>query len=335
MTAERLQITSKLIGLSRWPHWSTSKLPFLGAAALLLAPPKISAVQILAIIATVGCWAAFGYCINDVADRACDLQVGKPNSAADVATPTWASFLVLTAIASVALSLFWSADPTGPPLVLGGLLLASTYSLPPVRFKERGAVGLAIGAAAQWLLPVLAVSTVQGAGPARLTGWGLAILGLAIGTRWMAVHQLQDAVADRRAGVRTYASDGGSVWPVLLGAFLAEIVLLTTVLVTAWPQSRPAAAALVFWIAQEVLLRPRGEPMRQKLQGYDHAPLAEYYFFLLPVSLAVARGLTSPAFLAIAAGFLVLGWCYLQMMIGEWCEAWGKRSASYDRPHNR
>jgi hypothetical protein len=116
------------------------------------------------------------------------------------------------------------------------------------------------------------------------------------------------------------------VWPVLLGAFTAEIVLLAVALGLTWPQSLPAAVAVAFWIVQQWLLRPRGEPMRQKLQGYDHAPLAEYYFFLLPVSLALARGLSSPAFMVVAVAFVALGWCYLQMMTGEWHEAWRERT---------
>lgn len=321
----------RLFGLARWPDWSTSKLPFLGAAALLLAPTESTAVQILAIVGTVLCWAAFGYCVNDVADRACDLQAGKTNRASNVSPASWALFLTLSAASSLLLSLSWAADLVAPALVLAGLLLASAYSLPPFRLKERGAIGLAAGAASQWLLPVLAISAVQAGGWSRPAAWCVALLGLAIGTRWMAVHQLQDMAADHRAGVSTYASRGGRVWPVLLGAFTAEVVLLAIALGLTWPQSLPAAAALAFWIVQQGLLRPRGEPMRQKLQGYDHAPLAEYYFLLLPVSLALARGLSSPTFLVVAAVFVVLGWCYLQMMSGEWYETWTERRLTHDR----
>jgi 4-hydroxybenzoate polyprenyltransferase len=317
---------TELLGLTRWSDWSTSKLPFLGAAALLLAPPEATAVQVLAILGTVLCWAAFGYGVNDVADRVCDLQAGKPNRAANVSPASWVLFLILSATASLVLTLFWAADLAAPALVLGGLLIATAYSLPPFRLKERGAMGLAAGAISQWLLPVLAISAVQVGGWSRPATWCLALLGLAIGTRWMAIHQLQDTAADHRAGVCTYASRGGQVWPVILRAFLAEVVLLAVTLVLTWPQSLPAGAALAFWIVQQWLLRPRGETMRQRLQGYDHAPLAEYYFLLLPVSLALARGVSSPAFLLIAAVFVALGWCYLQMMSGEWYEAWRERA---------
>ena len=320
-----------LVSLARWPDWSTSKLPFLGAAALLLAPPETPAIQILAILVTVLCWAAFGYCVNDVADRVCDSQAGKTNRAGNVSPASWALFLTLSAGSSLLLSLYWAADLAAPALVLAGLLLASAYSLPPFRLKERGAIGLAAGAASQWLLPVLAISAAQSRGWSRPAAWCIALLGLAIGIRWMAIHQLQDTMADRRSGVRTYASGGGQVWPVLLSAFMAEVVLLAIALGLTWPQSLPAAAALAFWIVQQWLLRPRGEPMRQKLQGYDHAPLAEYYFLLLPVTLALVRGMSSPAFLLVAALLVALGWCYLAMMSGEWHETWTERRLTHDR----
>lgn len=314
------------VQLARWSDWSTSKLPFLGAGALLLAPSESTALEVLTIIGTVFCWAAFGYCINDVADRDCDLRAGKFNRAANVSAASWAIFLALTATGSVSLSLFWAADLAAPALVLSGLLLAIAYSLPPLRLKERGAVGLVAGAASQWVLPVLAISAAQTRGWSSPAAWCIAFLGLAIGIRWMAIHQLQDTMADRRAGVRTYASRGGQVWPVLLGAFTAEVVLLAVTLVLTWPQSLPAGAALAFWIGQQIWLRPTGEPMRQKLQGYDHAPLAEYYFLLLPVTLALARARSSPVFLIVVAGFVALGWCYLEMMIGEWQEVWKARA---------
>jgi 4-hydroxybenzoate polyprenyltransferase len=256
------------------------------------------------------------------------LQAGKINRASNVSPLNWAIFLASSGTTSLLLSLSWGADFAAPALVLGGLVLATAYSLPPLRLKERGALGLVAGAASQWLIPVVAVSTVQPEGLEYPASWTLALLGLAIGMRWMAVHQLQDIEADRRASVRTYASLGGQVWPVLLGAFIAEVFFLAVTLLLTWPHSFPATVALAFWIAQEALLRPRGEPLWQKLQGYDRAPLAEYYFLLLPVSLALARVPSSPAFLIIAAVFVALGWCYLQMMTGEWCETWRERARS-------
>ena len=326
--ASRLARWTPWVRLARWPDWSTSKLPYIGAVTLLLASPQTSAVRVLGILGTVLFWAAFGYGINEVADRDCDLRAGKSNRAAHLTTLRLVLFLTLTASAASGLSLLWAPDHAAPVFVVVGLLLAVAYSLPPLRLKERGVFGLLAGSASQWVLPVLAVAAAEPRGWSRPAAWCLAFLGLAIGTRWMAIHQLQDAVADHRAGVRTYASRGGRVWPVLLGAFLTEVVFLVASLKLMWPQSLPAVIGLAFWVVQQAVLRPRGESLRQKLQGYDHAPLAEYYFLLLPFSLALGRGLSSPSYLVLAAGFVALGWCYLEMMSGEWCEVWRARRTS-------
>jgi 4-hydroxybenzoate polyprenyltransferase len=325
--ARELSTLRVILRLARWPDWSASKLPYLGAAALLLAPAGASAARLFAMLATVVLWAAFGYGINDVADRDCDRRAGKENRAAAISTLCRTFFLVLTAGGAIGLTFLWAADHMAPTFVAGGLLLAGVYSIPPFRLKERGALGLVAGAASQWVLPVLALAAGQPRGWSRPEAWCLALLGLAIGIRWMAIHQLQDADADRRADVRTFAANGGRMWPLLAGAFAAEIVILAALLALMWPRSMPAAAALVFWIAQQALLRPRGESFQQKLRGYDHAPLAEYYFLLLPATLAAARALSAPSFLLLAAAFVALGWGYIAMMSGEWYEAWQTRQA--------
>jgi hypothetical protein len=177
-------------------------------------------------------------------------------------------------------------------------------------------MGLVAAAIAQWFLPVLAISTVRPWGWLRSDAWGLALLALAIGMRWIAIHQLYDVAADRKAGVRTYASGHGRVSHVIRGAFLAEWTLLTATLLLTWPRSIPAVLALAFWVVQQTVFCSPGESLRTRLQGYEQAPLAEYYFLLLPVSLALGRGQSSSAFLVIAAALLLLGCGYIKRMFG-------------------
>jgi 4-hydroxybenzoate polyprenyltransferase len=308
--------------LSRWHDWCTSKLTYTGAAIALLAPQESSVVVLLAVVGTIAAWAAFGYGINEVADRQCDQQAGKSNRAAGLSRATWSLFLLLTAGSSLGLTLLWRADAAAPALVLAGLVLSAGYSLPPLRLKERGAMGLVAAAVAQWGLPVLAVSAIQPWGSLRPGPWCLALLGLAIGMRWIAVHQMHDTAVDRNAGVQTYASGGGRIWLVIMGAFLSELVLLATTLVITLPESIPAIVALGLSIILQLLPRPRGDSFRKRLQGYEHAPLREYYFLLLPVTLAVGRGLSSPAFLLLAAMFLVLGSGYVGGTIADLRRSW-------------
>lgn len=306
--------------LSRWREWAQSKLLFAAAASLLLAPDA-PAPRLLAMIATVAPWAAFGYAINDVADRDADRRAGKANRAASLASTRWALFLLLTAAAALGLSLVWAADAAAPLFVLAGLALAVVYSLPPVRLKERGAIGLVAAAAAQWALPVMALSAAETRGWQRPAAAALALLGLAIGLRWIAVHQLADVARDRTAGVRTYAALGRPVTAVILAAFVAEMTLLATSLALTWPRSMPALLALGGWIVAAELPRLRRESLRGRLGRYQAAPLREYYFVLLPASLVLGRVLASPLPLVPAVLLLPLGWRCLSARIERWIDA--------------
>jgi 4-hydroxybenzoate polyprenyltransferase len=306
------------IRLARWRDWFQSKLPFITASALLLAAPYARPVTIVQMMVTVAFWAAFGYGVNDIADRRADGRAGKANRAAQVSTASRTLFVLFTAGVALVSCLFWADSASAPGFVVAGLVLAVAYSVRPIRLKERGGWGLAAAAVAQWALPVLAVAAAEPGGLLRPAAWLLSALGFAIGLRWMAVHQLQDATADRRAQVRTYASSGADVWPVIVAAFTLEIGLLAAMLFLAWPASQPAVIALACWgIWMALPRRPRGS-FRTRLQGYEEAPLSEYYFLMLPVALALGHVSSSYGFLGVAALLLLLGAAHAWRMLRQW-----------------
>jgi 4-hydroxybenzoate polyprenyltransferase len=306
------------IQLARWRHWFQSKLPFITAGALLLAPAHASPRNIIAMMITVAMWAAFGYGINDVADRDVDDRAGKPNRAVRVTQASSTVFLVLMAGGALAMCRLWAADAAAIGFLAAGLILAAAYSIRPVRLKGRGVWGLIAAAAAQWSFPILAVSAAEPAGWMRPATWSLSVLGLAIGLRWMAVHQLHDAAADRRTGVRTYAATGTDIRPVIVAAFGFELVALALVLLVSWPASQPALFALGCWALWLGVVRSPRRSFRTRLQGYDEAPLSEYYFLMAPLALALGRVSASPGFALIAVLLLLLGAPHIQRMRREW-----------------
>ncbi len=295
------------VQLARWRDWFQSKLPFITAGALLLAPPGARALTIVQMMITVAFWAAFGYGVNDIADKRADGLAGKANRAAQISLASRTLFLLLTAGGALATCLFWADAAAAPGFVLAGLVIALTYSVRPIRLKARGIWGLPAAAAAQWSFPILAVSAAEPGGWLRPVAWSLSALGLAIGLRWMAVHQLQDTAADRRANVRTYVSSGASAWPVIVSAFACEIGALIAVLLLGWPMSWPALIALACWVSLRVLFRRPAESLGARLRGYGEAPLSEYYFLMLPVALALSRASSSYGFLGIATVLFLVG----------------------------
>jgi hypothetical protein len=326
----------KWVRLARWRDWVQSKLPFLTAITVLLLPSATSASRVLEIVATIVAGAAFGYGLNEVSDRASDRRAGKLNRAAELPRWQWLAYLILTGAGAVGLSFVWAPDAAAPVLVLLSLGLASAYSVPPLRLKERGVAGLATAAAAQWALPVLVVSAAEPDGWLHASSWLFALLSMAIGTRWMVVHQLLDALRDRRSGVRTYLSrrlDVGGLLPVVLAC---ELVLLGAGLASSWPRSAPAAIALGPYLAFELYLLLRRRSLSVRLASYEQAPLAAYYFFVLPVALAIGELVTATGSGTVAGLLLAVALPQLVAMVRGWRGGAGsavnRARASVQRP---
>ena len=326
MSARRSAVWADWAALSRWRWWARTRPPFLAAMTVLLVP-SVTAWQMLAIMATVVAGAAFGFGLNEVADRASDARAGKRNRAAEMGRGRWLAFLIVAPAGALGLSLAWAPDPTGPALVLFALGLAVAYSAPPLRLKGRGGAGLAAAVAAGWAVPVLVVAAAQPGGLLRPAPWLLAAMGAAVGTRSEGNHQLQDILRDRRSGVQTYASAHGGIGGLLLGAFACELVLLGAGLAWTWPRSAPAAIALVPSLAQQGLLLWRGPPLSTRLASIGEAPLATYYFVALPIALAAAALFTAMApalvgamLLALAAPQLIATTRYWRTYAGSFTE---------------
>ena len=287
-----------------------SKLLFVAGAAVLLAP-EASFGDVVAVLGTISLWAAFGYASNEIADRASDARAGRRNGAAELGLGGGGLLLAAAAGLTLASCAVWAAGAAGPLAVGAGLALAHAYSQPPLRLKERGPLGIVAAAAAQWMLPVVAAAGLRPDGWRQPETWALALLGLAIGVRWMTVHQMHDRESDRRAGVRTFGASGADLDPVLRGVFAAEIVLLALVAVLAWPRSAAPLVAALLWLALDVRRRRGRAPLRARLRTYGRAPLAELYFLLLPLALTLERALASPPFLLLAPAIGLLGSDYV------------------------
>jgi 4-hydroxybenzoate polyprenyltransferase len=283
----------RALSLTRWREWAQSKLPFAAGAALLLAPGDVPLARLLLALASIAGWAAFGYAVNDVADLEVDRAAQKQNRARSMSRAVAIAVPLVSGGLAIALSVAWGADGAAPRIVAAGLALSAAYSLPPLRLKERGVLGLVAAATAQWALPVLAVAAVARGGWRTPAAWSGALLGLAIGLRWIGIHQLADEAGDRRAGVRTFAVKGGPVARLVGAAFAAELLLLALSLALTWPRSLPAAVALAGWVLLAEAPRLRRRPLAARLRSYPDAPLRAFYFALLPLSLLAARSISA------------------------------------------
>ena len=220
--------------LVRWDHWYESKVPLffiVGYTMLILHGADLASLFNyirLALFAVF--FLAFGYALNDFCDREIDRQAGKTNTIAELSPNV--GIAILIALFIVGLAWLPTKNLRSICLAILAYFFIAFYSLPPFRFKERGALGLIVAAAAQRTLPALLFFDAYDHW--RLDTSLLSLLFFFIGLRWIIGHQLWDLENDLRSGAQTYATLTGKnhleglmanfVFPIETGLLIASIL---------------------------------------------------------------------------------------------------------------
>lgn len=291
----------------RWRTWYDSKAPLflvcIYYAAITADADALSVTGDMAVLFLLLClYASFGYSVNSLSDRAVDTSVDKSNALAEIPDRAGKYLVGILAGASIAFVFYvFRGQPSVTVLFCLAFLTAAAYSLKPVRFKERGMLGLLAAAVAQRTFP--AVIVFQAMHAWDWTALALCALSTAIGLRSIIVHQLKDEAADRRAKVRTVATTRGGpflrrmlthgVFPLELTALVAAVALMSTEL---------AAAGIVFlgygiWSVVQ-LLTPGGR-RDKRFSRFSPKVLADWYYLYWPVLLAAGLVVHATAFLPV------------------------------------
>lgn len=147
---------------------------------------------------------AYGYLINDLADVKLDQRHGKPNVFQGM-SQGWAVLVPPMALVSgLLLALPFLDRSWFLPLWLVWILAATSYSLPPLRFKDRGAIGLVATIAAQQTLPTALMFAAWG----KLVRWEALIFILFATIRGISSdvsHQMRDWSNDAGTSTSTFA----------------------------------------------------------------------------------------------------------------------------------
>jgi 4-hydroxybenzoate polyprenyltransferase len=223
----------------RWKDWGAGKLPFLlgvcfyaGLSGRLLSIHYIIDCLIFALLAATS--SAYGYLINDFGDIEIDTRQGKRNAFAGWPRRRAVCFLVALAVLSAFLTLPFAARPWLLPLWVLWLGVSTAYSLPPLRFKERGIVGLIVPALAQQALPVL-IAFAAFDQLAGLDVWLWVAYALSKGISLILLHQRRDLVGDRMTQTRTFATGRGertTAWAASLALEVEKVLLWGLLLVS-------------------------------------------------------------------------------------------------------
>jgi len=213
------------VRLTRVQGWWDKLLHLTGSAFLLWIYSGRTYVDItgfMAYLVAVVCLLMGGYTINDAADFPQD------NKTSSKSMPQQKHSLILSVAAlTTSLILIYTITNKPLPLVITAvtILIGVEYSMPPIRFKERGIWGIIVGAATQrpaiflifaaiicvwnWLSTVLAVWL--------FCGGMLGMLG----------HQILDYQNDLNNGVRTFVVRHGQRMALQLCMVCAMLLILT------------------------------------------------------------------------------------------------------------
>jgi len=204
------ELLNQLGRLVRWHDWGPSKIPtlwgivfYIGLSQRPLAPTFTAKAAVF--IAFAALHSALGYAVNDWGDRALDKLHGKPNAFASLSRTQVLAVFGSLAILSILSGLAFADDVLWVLLWLGWVFASLGYSLPPLRFKERGTWGLAASSVAQWSLPVL----LTFAALADVARWDAALLTLALtisGATLEVAHQRFDRQRDASTHTHTLGS---------------------------------------------------------------------------------------------------------------------------------
>jgi hypothetical protein len=251
-------LAARALGLVRFGNWWTHKIPPLLLVVYVElirrhASLGASVAAVFVLVFCVSCVAAYGHVVNDWCDIADDQRAGKPNVMRGV--PTWqrAALCVGLVVAGFAvLAPFSNAWPARILLAVN-YVWPTLYSIPGVRLKERGVLGVLSDAAGSHITPTLfAFADVSVFVPGPANGVDLAVVlvwATALGIKGILYHMIADRANDETAGVATFATtrDVGRLFALLarynLLLELPVSVFLTVVVAAFLPLAVVALAA--------------------------------------------------------------------------------------------
>jgi 4-hydroxybenzoate polyprenyltransferase len=193
---------------------------------------SVAGLLLLSIFATT-----FGYLINDFFDRDLDFEHGKENTFSD--DSKFKAALIVTLFLLLTLLFSWPFRRSVLFIIFMStwLLISVLYSMPPVRIKERGALGLLLVVMAQRFLPALIVFSILGWPGLMFTALFLFYI-FSRGLSSDLNHQISDWKKDLQTKTNTFVVEKGLHRATVLFYFnlVLERLLLSAILVLLfWP----------------------------------------------------------------------------------------------------
>jgi 4-hydroxybenzoate polyprenyltransferase len=274
------------------------------ASAFLLRVSILSLLPLVFIVlVSLAACAAYVSVVNDFTDRADDMASGKTNRLVGRSLSYIATLLALCILPGFAVALYWFHDRLLLLLYSASWVAFTLYSLPPIRLKERGSLGVLADACGAHLFPtLLAVAAVY-----RWTQqpfdliWLVAIgaWSFSFGLRGILWHQLSDISYDESINLRTFVRAHRTASLQRLGNFIIFPVELATFAVMLLHTRCVVAVTLLGFYAVLNFLRARLFEAKfcivEPKPKFHHIVMHEYYEVFFPLAYILASANQHPA----------------------------------------
>lgn len=146
---------------------------------------------------------ALGYIANDLSDIKSDKRVGKRNAFQDVGIGVGITLFVILSVLNIGIALIVSQNWIYILIIGFGYLLGIFYSFKPLRFKERGVLGLIVASLCQRNLQLAIIPFLFNVNIVLFALMN--VLSFINGIRYILIHQYMDYDNDIKSGTTTFA----------------------------------------------------------------------------------------------------------------------------------
>ena len=201
-------------------------------------------------LSAAACLLTAGYTMNDVGDAQLDKIAGRSG----MPTRNHSLFVSIAALITSLVLIGTISNGILPCLITTGtIIIGLEYSLPPLRFKERGIWGVIVGSATQRPLIFLIFVVIIWE-----WNWLSAVLAIWLffgGMLGMLGHQIIDYHNDLISGARTFVARHGPRSGLVLSIVCATIVILTTLAPIFFvPVSKALPIICLFFVLSSVFM---------------------------------------------------------------------------------
>jgi len=303
MEGQKSNISQTIRAVEWWEYKLSPLFATIYATAFLLNLSIISLWPLLALalIALIP-GAAYVSVINDLTDLEDDLASGKNNRLIGRSRTFITVTLACCILPGVMVAIHWRDDFLLLTLYLANWTAFSLYSLPPIRLKNRGLLGVLADASGAHLLPALLVISLvyrrKGIPIDFLWFTSVAVWSLSYGLRGILWHQFSDLDNDEKAGLRTFVLRHKLTPLYRFGNFIVFPAELSSFAIMLWYTGSRLAICLLFvyallqwtrrkrWKTNLVIVAPK---TRYRIV------MQEYYEVFYPLAFLLSSSLKYPA----------------------------------------